>query len=115
MSTLYDLIPDAPHPSTNPTPTPRVDSHIVDGVIGTFHAETQSKQASHSNPNSTTANVQNVTPTTPSPNKTSEVNTIQSTPTDKNQNKKKGKGKNKEDKNNNQQSDQPKTQPSDDK
>jgi hypothetical protein len=37
MSTLYDLIPDAPRPSTNPTPTPPVASHVVDGVIGTFH------------------------------------------------------------------------------
>jgi hypothetical protein len=92
----------------NPTPTPAIDSHVVDGVIGTFHAETQSKQASHSNPKSTTPNVQN-TPPTPSPNKTSEVNSVQSTPTGKNQNKKKGKDKNKEDKNNNQQFDKPKT------
>jgi hypothetical protein len=45
MGTLYDLIPDAPRPSTNPTPTPPVASHVVDGVIGTFHTETQSKQA----------------------------------------------------------------------
>jgi hypothetical protein len=107
---LYDLIPDAPHLSTNPTPTPPVASHVVDGVIGTFHAETQSKQVSHSNPKSNTANVQNATPPTPPPGKTSEVNTVQSTPTSKNQNKKKGKGKNEEDKNNNQQSDKPKTQ-----
>jgi hypothetical protein len=109
------LIPDAPRPSTNPTPTPPVASHVVDGVIGTFHVETQSKQANHSNPKSTTANVQNATPLTPSPGKTSEVNTVQSTPTGKSQNKKKGKGKNKEDKTNNQQSDKPKTQPVDDK
>jgi hypothetical protein len=96
--TLYDLIPDAPLPSTNPTPTPPVASHVVDGVIGTFHAETQSKQASHSNPKYTTANVQNTPPPTPSPGKTSEVNSVQYTPTSKNQNKKKGKGKNKEEK-----------------
>jgi hypothetical protein len=38
--TLYDLILDAPRPSTNPTPTHPVYSHGVDGVIGTFHAET---------------------------------------------------------------------------
>jgi hypothetical protein len=43
MGTLYDLILDAPRSSTNPTPTPPVASHVVDGVIGTFHAETQSK------------------------------------------------------------------------
>jgi hypothetical protein len=40
--TLYDLIPDAPRPSTNPTPTPPTTSHAVDGVIDTFHAKTQS-------------------------------------------------------------------------
>jgi hypothetical protein len=38
---LYDLIPDAPHSSTNINPTPLVSSHAVDGVIGTFYAETQ--------------------------------------------------------------------------
>jgi hypothetical protein len=84
-------------------------------VIGTFHAETQSKQASHSNPKSTTPNVQNTPPPTPSLGKTSEVNPVQSMPTSKNQNKKKGKGKNKEDKNNNQQTDKPKARPVDDK
>jgi hypothetical protein len=34
--TLYDLIPNAPHPSTNITPTPPATSHAVDGVISTF-------------------------------------------------------------------------------
>jgi hypothetical protein len=114
-NTLYDLILDDPRPSTNPTPTTPVASHAVDGVIGTFHAKSQSKKSSHSNPKYTTASVQNTPPTTPSPGKTSEVNSVQSTPTGKNQNKKKGKGKNKEDKNNNQQFDKPKTQPIDDK
>jgi hypothetical protein len=74
----------------NPTPTPPVASHVVDGVIGTFHVETQSKQSSDSNPKSTTPNVQNPPPSTPSLGKTSEV-TVQSKPTYKNQNKKKGK------------------------
>jgi hypothetical protein len=36
--TLYDLIPNAPHSSTNPTPTPSVASHAADGTSGTFHA-----------------------------------------------------------------------------
>jgi hypothetical protein len=115
MGTLYDLIPDAPLLSTNPTPTPPVDSHVVYGVITTFHDETQSKKSIHSNPKYTTANVKNVTPSTPSPGKTSEVNTVQSTPIGKNQNKRKGKGKNKEDKNNNQQFHKPKTHLVDDK
>jgi hypothetical protein len=109
--TLFDIIFDYPRPSTNPTPTPLVAFHVVDGVIGTFHAETQYKQASHANPKSTSSNIQN----TPSPGKTYEVNLVQSTPTGKNQNKKKGKGRIKEDKNNNKQSEKPKTQPDDDK
>ena len=111
VDTLYKLISDAPRPPKNPTPTPPVASHVVDGMIGTFHAETQSTQASHTNPKSTTVNVQSTPTPTPSFGKTSEVNSVQSTPTEKNQNKKKGKGKNKEDKNNNQQSKKPKTQP----
>jgi hypothetical protein len=37
---LYNLIPDTPRPSTNPTPTPSIASHVVDGVIHTFHVET---------------------------------------------------------------------------
>jgi hypothetical protein len=114
-STLYELIPDAPRPSTNPTPTPPVASHVFDGVIGTFHTETQSKQASHSNPKSTTTNVQNNPPPTPSRGKTYEVNSVQYTSISKNKNKNKGKGKNMEEKNNNQQSDKPKTRPDDNK
>jgi hypothetical protein len=43
IGTLYDLIPDAPIPSTNPTPMLLEASHVVDGVLGTFHVETQSK------------------------------------------------------------------------
>jgi hypothetical protein len=85
----------------NPTSTPPVASHVVDGMIGTFHAKTQSKHDSHTNPNSTTSNVINTPNPTPSPSKTSKVNTVQYTPTNKNQNKKKGKGRNKEEKNNN--------------
>jgi hypothetical protein len=59
--------------------------------------------------------VQNTPTPTPSSDKTSEVNSVQSTPTGKNQNKKKWKGNNKDEKNNNQQSKNPKTQPADDK
>jgi hypothetical protein len=115
MGALYELIPNAPHPSMNPTPTPTIVSHVVDGVIGTFHAETHSKKDSHSNPNSTTPNIKNTPPQTPSPGKTFEVILVQYTPTSKNQNKKKRKGKSKEEKNNNKQSEKPKTQPIDEK
>jgi hypothetical protein len=89
-NTLYDLIPDAPRPYTNATPTPPVASHAADGVIVTFHAETQSKQASHSNPKSNTTNVQNTPPPIPSPSKTCEVNLVQFAPTGKKKKKRKG-------------------------
>jgi hypothetical protein len=115
MGTLYELIPNAPCPSTNPTPTPPVASHTTNGVIDTFHTETQSKQSSHTNPKSTSSNVQNTPNLSPSLGKTSEVNLVQSTPFGKNQNKKKGKGRNKEEKNYNKQSEKPKSHPTDDK
>jgi hypothetical protein len=99
--TLYDFIPDAPLPSTNPTPKHLTTSHSTNGVIGTFHADTQSIHASHNNPKSNHSNAQD-TPT-PTP-----------TATENNQNKKKGKGKNEEN-NNNPQSDKPKTQTTDEK
>jgi hypothetical protein len=81
MGTLYDLIPDAPHPSTNTIPTPPVASHAVDSVIATFHVETQSTHASHTNPKCTDSNAQNAATPTPSIDKTVEVNSVQSTPT----------------------------------
>ena len=74
MGTLYDLILDSLRPSMNPTPTPPVASHVVDGVIGTFHAETQSRQSSHASPKSTTPNVKKTHTPVPSPSKTSKVN-----------------------------------------
>jgi hypothetical protein len=52
METLYDLIPNAPCPSKNPTTTPPTTSHVVDGVINTFHAEAQFTHAGHTNPKS---------------------------------------------------------------
>jgi hypothetical protein len=90
MGTLYDFIPDSPRPSTNPTPTPSTSSHDVDGMIGTFHAETRSAHASHTNPESTASNAKNTPTPTPFTDKTYEVNSVQSTPTGKNQIKIKG-------------------------
>jgi hypothetical protein len=112
--TLYDLLPNAPRPSTTATSTTPAASHAVDGVIGTFHSQPQSMHASHTNPKSHACNVQTAPTPTPSIGKNLEVNAVQSTPTGKNESKK-GKGKNKEDKNNNLQSDKTKTQPTDDK
>jgi hypothetical protein len=99
MGTLYDLLPDAPRPSTSITSTTPVSSHAVDGVIGTFHAQPHSIQTSSNNPKSVSSNVQNALSPTPPTSNTSKVNSVQSTPTGKNKSKK-GKGKNKEDKNN---------------
>jgi hypothetical protein len=113
MGTLYDLLPDAPRPSTTATSTTPAASHAADGVIGTFHAQPHSAQASSNNPKSVASNVQNALSPTPPADKTSEVNSVQSTPAGKNKSKK-GKGKNKEDKNN-PQSEKTKTQPVDDK
>jgi hypothetical protein len=113
MGTLYDLLPAAPHPSTSTTTTTLGSSHVADSVIGTFHAQPHSIQTSSNNPKPISSNVQNAPSPTPPTSKTYEVNSIQSTPTEKNKSKK-GKGKNKEDKNN-PQSEKTKTPPVDDR
>jgi hypothetical protein len=64
--TLYDLLPDAPRPYTTATSTTPAASHVTDGVIGTFHAQPQSTQASSTNPKSIASNVQNAPTLTPS-------------------------------------------------
>jgi hypothetical protein len=97
---IYDLIPDAPCPSTNPTLTPPTYSHSTDGVIDVFHAETRSADIGHTNLKSNNSDAQNTPTPTPFIDKTTKVNSVQSAPTRKNQNKKKGKGKKNEDKNN---------------
>ena len=111
--TFYDLIPNAPLPSTTTTSTTPSTSHVVDGVIGTFHTNAQSTHAPHANTKYNYSNVQHAPTPTPSTDKTFEANLVQSTPAGKNKSKK-GKGKNKEDKNNNPQYDKPKMQPVDD-
>jgi hypothetical protein len=113
MGTLYDLLSNAPCPSTTTTSTTPATSHAVDSVIGNFHAQPQNTQASPTNPKSNASNVQNSLSPRPPTDKTSEVNYVQSTLAEKN-NSKKGKGKNKEDKNN-PQSEKAKTQAVDDK
>jgi hypothetical protein len=114
ISTLYEFLPDASHPSTTATSTTPTTSHVYDRVISNFHVDAKSTSATHTNPKSPTSNVQNALTPTPSTKKTCEVNFVQSTPFDKNKSKK-GKGKNKEDRNNNPQSNKPKTQSADDK
>jgi hypothetical protein len=113
IGTLYDLLLDAPRPSTSSTSTTPIASHAADDVIGTFHAQPHSIQASSNNPKSVASNVQNSLSPTPPTGKTFEVNSVQYTPAGKNKSKK-GKGKNKEDKNN-PQSKKTKIQPIDDK
>jgi hypothetical protein len=77
MGTLYDLLPDLPHPSTSTTSTTPAASHAVDDVIGTFQA--QPNFASSTNPKPT-SNVRNAPSPAPPTGKTSEVNAVQSTP-----------------------------------
>jgi hypothetical protein len=108
--TLYDLLPNLPHPSTSATSTTPAASHAVDGVIGTFQAQPHS--ASSTNPKPDSSNVQNAPSPAPPTRKTSEVNAVQSTPAGKNKSKK-GRGKNKEDKNTSQ-AEKTKTTPVDD-
>jgi hypothetical protein len=83
MGTLYDLLPDAPRPSTTTTSTTPAASHATDGVIGTFHAQPQNVKASPTNPKSNASNVQNDLSPTPLADKTYEVNSVQSTPVEK--------------------------------
>jgi hypothetical protein len=97
MGTLYDLLPDLPHPNTSSTSTTPVASHAADGVIGT--AQAQSHVASSTNPKSASSNVQNAPSLSTPTEKTSEVNVVQSTLAGKKKSKK-GRGKNKEGKNN---------------
>jgi hypothetical protein len=105
--TLYNLLPELPHPNTSSTSIAPAASHAADGVIGTTQA--QSHFVSRTTPKSSSSNVQNApSPATPT-GKTSEVNAVQSTPAGKNKSKK-GRGKNKEGKNNNQ-AEQTKTTP----
>jgi len=111
--TLYDLLPNAPHPSTSATSTTPAASHAVDDVIGTFHAQPHSVQTSSNKPKPISSNVQNAPSPTPPTGKTSELNAVQSTPSGKNKSRK-GKGKNKEDKNTSQ-AEKTKTLPVDDR
>jgi hypothetical protein len=90
------MIPRAPRSSTNPAPTPPVESHVVDGVIGSINKETKSNTSTTSpnpKPTPTTTNTTNTTLHATHSINTYEVNAIQYTPTAKTENKKKGKGK----------------------
>jgi hypothetical protein len=111
--TLYDLIPNPPIPSTNPTSVSTTASHAVDGVVGFVTQETKGKP---SNPSKFIPSTTQVTTTTTSPicpEKTFEINTVQNTTSGKDQSsesKKKGKGKATQ---NAQQKEKPKTPPAD--
>jgi hypothetical protein len=94
--TLYDLLPNLPHPNTSSTSTTPAASHVADSVIGSSQAQPHS--TSRTNPKSASSNVQNDPSPTPPTGKTSEVNAVQSTPSGKKKSKK-GRGKNKEGKN----------------
>ena len=75
--TLYDLIPQAPYPSTYPAKPPT--EVLVDGIIGSIQSPSMVKRAKQTQ----------TAPSTPStPKVSAEVNSIQSTQTSGN--KKKG-------------------------
>ena len=84
--TLYDLIPQAPRPSTNPAKPPA--EVPVDGIVGSIQSLSVVKS---------TKQPQTATPTPSTPKVSTEVNSIQSTETSGN--KKKGKNRNKKPKN----------------
>ena len=87
FGTLYDLIPQAPHPSIDPAKPP-IET-LVDWIVGSIQPSSVAKPAKQPSAYSTN-------PSTP---KVSvEVNSIQSTQTLGN-NKNKGKGKNKKPRN----------------
>ena len=85
--TLYDLIPQAPLPSTNPA-KPLVEAPI-DGIVGSIQSPSAAKPAKQP---------QTTTPTPLTPKVSAEVNSIQSIQTSGN-NKNKGKNKNKKPRN----------------
>ena len=80
--TLYDLIPQAPHPSTDPAKPPT--EVPIDGIVGSIQSPSTPKPAKQN---------QMTTPTPSTPKVSVEVNSIQSTQTLGN--KKKGKNQNK--------------------
>ena len=90
--TLYELLPNAPRPSSDLATSKSLAIPLVDGVIGSVSqtpAKTSSKQKSVSNfaPNSSSQN-------TLAPGKTSEVHVVQSTTADYSlKGKRKGKGR----------------------
>jgi hypothetical protein len=74
------LLPELPRPGTSNTSTTPAASHAADGVIGTTQA--QSHSVSNNNPKYASSNVQHAPSPATSTGKTSEVNAVQSTPTD---------------------------------
>ena len=68
--TLYDLIPQAPHPSTDPAKPPA--EVPVDGIVGSIQSPSAAKP---------TKQPQTATPTPQNPKVSAEVNSIQSTQT----------------------------------
>jgi hypothetical protein len=102
--TLYELIPNAPHPSTDPS-KPSSTAH-TDGVIGSIKTQSSSQSTDMTNHSVTspatrsTSLSSNSPPPPPPPTQISEVNAVQSASPQQSEGKKKTKNKPK--KNNNQ-------------
>ena len=92
--TLYDLIPNSPHPSNNPSRS-SMKSH-VDGVVGSINTQSSSSSVGHHGsfdipPTYPTMSV--TTQSHPYPTQSSEVNVVQSSSSLQPQGKKKNMGK----------------------
>ena len=81
--TLYDLIPQAPHPSTDPAKP--LEETLVDGIVGSIQSPSASKPSKKP---------QTSTPTPSTSKVSTKLNSIKSTQTPS-KNKNKGKAKNK--------------------
>jgi hypothetical protein len=104
--TLYELIPNATHPNNDPS-KPSTAAH-VDGVIGSVKTQSTTQSTGTIQwPASTTAPSLTTPSSTPTQTQVSDVNAVQSTPSQQPGGKKKERNKPKK-KNNNE---QPKTQP----
>ena len=87
-NTLYELLPNALRPSSDPTTSESPAVPPVDEVIGSVSQTPAKTSSKHKSASNATPNISSQNP--PSPGKTSEVHIVQSTAVDKS-----SKGKNK--------------------
>jgi hypothetical protein len=107
-STLYELIPNATHATNDPS-KPSSTSH-VDGFIGSVKTQSTSQSTGTTQQSASTSAPSSTAPSSTSPQThVSEVNTVQSTPSQQPGGKKKERNKPKKNNNNEQPKNQPQT------